>query len=258
MGDVRTFVHMLDHIIKGSRRTGHLESYIEALDTEFLHRSFDCLAFGAIDSKRCTHLLRYLKTQRVDIRHDDMLGTGVAAYTCSHRSDESCTCDEHIFAKQRESKGCMCGVAERIHDRREVIGNLRTQLDDVRLRNRDVLCKTTVFAHDTYGNRVLADMSHASTAVTAVSADDMSLGCDAFAHLEVTHTSAYFGYDTYELMTHRIRRFAVGLRPRVPFIHMQIGTAYCGLDHLDEHIVHPYFRHRHIFHPDARFGIFFN
>jgi hypothetical protein len=98
-------------------------------------------------------------------------------------------------------------------------------------------------------------MSHAPTAVAAMSADDMSFGCNAFANGEVLHTFAHFGYDAYELVSHRIRRFTVRLRPRVPFIHMEVGTADSGFGDLDQHIIDPYFRHGDIFHPDAGFCI---
>ena len=152
----------------------------------------------------------------------------------------------------------MRGVTERIHDGREVIGYLRVHVNDVGFRYRDELCKTTVASHDTERDGVLAHVSHASAAVTAMSACDMSFGRHAVAYLEIAHTGSAVRYDAHELMSHGVRRFAVGLRPRVPFVHMQIRTADSSLGHLDDHIIDPHFGHRHIFHPDAGFGISLN
>ena len=145
----------------------------------------------------------------------------------------------------------MGSVAEWIHDRCEVIGYLVAQFDHIGLRNGDVLRKTTIFAHDSDGDRVLADVSHASTAVSTMSTDDMSFRRDAFTNLKITDTFAHFSYHSYKLMPHCIRRFAVGLRPLVPFIHVQVGATDSGFRDLDEYIVDPHFRHRHFFHPDA-------
>ena len=150
----------------------------------------------------------------------------------------------------------MGGVAERIHDRREIIGYLRTEFDDVGLRDGDILGKATVLAHDTDRDRVLAHVPHTTAAVTAMPTDNMSFRRDTFADLKITDTRTYFSDHSDELMSHRIGRFAVGLRPRIPFIHMQVGTADSSLDHLDQHVVDAYLGHRHLFHPDTGFRVF--
>ena len=247
---------MRDHIVEGSRCTGHLQTYIEAADTELEHCILYRLPFGAIHRKGCSHLLRYLQTKRIDVSNDDVLRSRIAADTCRHRADEARTRDEYVFAKQRESQGCMGGISEGIHDGREVIRDIRVHFDHIRFRNRDELCKAAVASHDTEGDRVLAHMPHASAAVTAVSTRDMSFRCDAVANLEIAHTGTAVGYDAHKLMTHGIGRFAVGLRPLVPLVHMQVSATDSGLSDLDDHIVDAHFGRRDVFHPDTRFGIF--
>ena len=243
---------MLNHIIERRRRTGHLQSHIEALYSQLLHRTLDRLAFRTIDGYSSTHLLGYLQSQRVDVRHDDIFCSGVATYSCCHRTDESGSGNEYIFAQDRESEGCVGGVAEGIHDRCEVIGYLVAQFDDVRLRYSNVLRETPIFAHDSDGDGVLTDVSHATAAVSTMSTDDMSFRRDAFADRKVPDTFAHFSNHSYKLMPHRIRRFAVGLRPLVPFIHVQVGATDSGFRDLDQYIVDSHLGHRHFFHPDAR------
>ena len=249
--DVRTFVHMLDHVVEGRGCTGHLQTHIETTDTELEHRILDRLAFGAIDGKGSTHFLGNLQTERVDVGDDDVLRSGITTDTCRHRADESCSCDEHILAQQRESQSGVRGVAERIHDSREIIGNTRMNAYDVRFGHRDELCETTVTSHDTKGDRVLTDMPHTSTAVTAVSARNMSFRRHTVAYLEIANTGTAVCYNTHELMSHGVRRFAVCLRPCVPLIHMQIRSADSGFGDFDQDIIDAHFRHRDIFHPDA-------
>ena len=186
-----------------------------------------------------------------------MFGTRVAAYTCGHRTDESGSGDEHIFAEQRKSKCGVRGVAERIHDSCKIVGYRRVQFDHIGFRNGDILSKTTVLAHNADRDSVLAHMSHASAAVAAMTADNVSLGRDAFANLDIAHTGTDFGYFANELMSHRVRRSAMGLRPCVPLVHVEVSTANSGLFDLDKNVVDAYFRHRYIFHPDARFCISF-
>lgn len=131
-------------------------------------------------------------------------------------------------------------------------------LNDVGLGDGDILCKAAILAHDADGDGVLAYVAHASAAVTTMTADDMSLGRDAFANTEVAHTLSYFYHFAHELMAHSIWRTAVGLGPGVPLVHMQVGTTYSGLLHLDQYVIHTHLRHRHLFHPDTGFGIFLN
>ena len=152
----------------------------------------------------------------------------------------------------------MGSVTERIHDGCKVIGYLIAQLNDIRFGDRDILGKTAVFTHDTDRDRVLAYMPHASTAVTAMTASNMTFSRHAFAYFEVLHADAYPCHFAYELMTHRVRRFAMCLRPGVPFIHVQVRSADSGFLHLDEYIIDSHFGHRNVFHPDARLGIFLN
>jgi hypothetical protein len=148
----------------------------------------------------------------------------------------------------------MGGIAEGIHDGGKVVGYLRTELNDVGLGDGDILCKAAILAHDADGDGVLAYVAHASAAVTTMTADDMSLGRDAFADAEVAHTLPYFYHFAHELMAHSIWRTAVGLGPGVPLVHMQVGTAYSSFLDLDKYIVDTHLRHRHLFHPDTGFG----
>ena len=98
LGDVRTFVHMGDHVVEGSRCARHLQTYIEASNTKLLHRTLYGLAFRTVHGQRCAHLLGYLQTKRVDVRYHNMLRAGITTYTRRHRADQTCACNEHIFA----------------------------------------------------------------------------------------------------------------------------------------------------------------
>ena len=105
----------------------------------------------------------------------------------------------------------MCSVSERIHDGSEVIWYLRTQFDHITFGNRHILRETPVFTHDTDRDGVLAYMPHSSTTVTAMSADDVSFGRNAFADRKIADTGSNIFHHSDELMPHRIRRFAMCL-----------------------------------------------
>ena len=185
-----------------------------------------------------------------------MFGTGVTADTRRHSADETCARDEDILAQQWECQCGVRGVAKGIHDGSKVVRYLRAQLHYVGLGDRHVLGKSTV-AGDTHGEGVLADVPHATTAVAAVTADDMPLGSNTVADLDITYAGTYLSHYAYELMSLYIRRFAVRLRPFVPLVHVEVGAADSGFGDLDEDIVQSDFGHRDVFHPDAVFGISF-
>lgn len=258
LGDIGALIHVRNHIIKGRRCAGHLKAHIEAADAELMHSLLDGFALAAIDREGGTHTFCYIQTEGIDIRNDDILSSRKTAYTCGHRTNESRAGDEHILTQQWESQRCMGGVAEGIHDSSEVVRYLGAQFDDVGLGDSDVLRKAAVLAHDTNRDSVLTDVSHTTTAVAAMAADDVSLGRDAFAYMYATHTGTYFYDLSHELVAHGIRGAAVGLGPFIPFIHMQVGAADGGFLDLDEDIVDTYFRHGNIFHPDAGLGVAFN
>ena len=231
--NVRAFVHVRNHIVECRRRTRHLQSHVEALDTQLLHRALHGLAFRAVHRQRRTHLLRYLQPQRVQVGYHDMLRAGVAADARCHRTNQPRARNQHIFTQQRECQCRVCRVAERVHYRREVIGNLGANMHDIALGNSYILCKRAVFAEDTHRQAVLAHMPHPAAAVTAVPTHDMPLGGYAVAHLRVAHTRTYLHNLAHELMPHCVGRRAVALRPLVPLVHVQVCTAYRGFLHLD-------------------------
>ena len=148
----------------------------------------------------------------------------------------------------------MGSIAKRVHNRRKVIGDSRIEVYYVRLGDSYIFGKSTVFTEDSHRQAVLAHMPHTAAAVAAVSADDMSLGCYALTHLGVAYAWTYLHHLAHELMPHRVGWHAVFLRPVVPLVHVQVGSADGCFLHLDEYIVYAHFGHRHVFHPNSVFG----
>ena len=101
-------------------------------------------------------------------------------------------------------------------------------------------------------------MAAAGETIAAASADDVAFAADDFAGKEVVHIFAGGDDLADEFMADDHRHGDGLLRPRVPFVDVQVGAADAGLEHFDEHVVEPAFRVGDILQPEAAFGFGFD
>ena len=150
----------------------------------------------------------------------------------------------------------MSSITKRVHNSGHIVGDSIIQFNDVRLRDTEVFCKGTI---SVYANTdtVFADMFFTATAVTAMTASDMSLTGNSITYFNILYTCPHFGNDTNVLVTDCHRCFDSFLAPFIPFIDVEVGTANSGFFNFNEDVVNTDFRHWNIFHPNTFFCLFF-
>src|SRR5215472_8561055 len=92
-------------------------------------------------------------------------------------------------------------------------------------------------------------MTSTSEAVAAAAANDVTLAADAIANVEITDVGSNFHDFAYKLMTNYERNRDCLLRPRVPFVNVQVCSANAGCEDPDLHIVDADLRLGHILYP---------
>ncbi len=91
-----------------------------------------------------------------------------------------------------------------------------------------------------------------------MTAGDMPLAGHPVAHLQVLHTAPHIHDLTHVLVPNDHRYLDGLLRPFVPVVNMEVGSANGGLLDFNKHIVHPDLGYRHLCHPDSLFRARFN
>src|SRR5207248_7346758 len=134
---------------------------------------------------------------------------------------------------------------EGIEDRGHVEVDLREVWPDVAGRHDDVLRKRTI-ALDADAHRVGAQRAAARHAVAALAADDVALGAYQLANVDGLDALAQRGNLTDELVTDDQPLLDGGLRPFVPRVDVQVGTADARAEDADQHLARAGLRLRDI------------
>ena len=109
-----------------------------------MHSACHILTLCGIDTHCCSHLFGNLKTVLAKVGDHHVPRSGKLADGCRHCADEARSGDEHILAKQGEGESRMGGVAERVHNCHEIVGDPGVHLHYIRSRDTQVLCKGSV------------------------------------------------------------------------------------------------------------------
>src|SRR5665647_1091873 len=94
-------------------------------------------------------------------------------------------------------------------------------------------------------------MLPAPAAVAAHAAEEMAFTSHPVTHPDIGHPRSCFLHITHILMSDCHRHLNGSLRPLIPFVDMQIGTADSRLFNLYDDIVVSRFRDRHLLHPKS-------
>ncbi|MCY1356045.1 hypothetical protein D9M69_424840 [compost metagenome] len=256
-GDLAAIVHLVDHVAEGRRRPRHFETDIKALGhADRLHHVGEVLLRG-VDDVIDADALGERQPRRVDVGDHHLARTRALGNQCPHDADRPGAGDEHVLADEIEGKGGVHGIAERVEDRRDLVGHVVRDRHDVIFRQADELAEGTR-AVDADAERVAAQMPAAGAAVAAFAADDMALARHPLADMVLGDGRADLGDLAHELMADDHRHRDGLLRPLVPVPDVHVGAADRRFLHLDQHVVRADLRHRHPLHPEAFFRLRFH
>ncbi len=249
-------VHLVDHVLEGAGHPGHLQPHIEPFGHAEIFHDIGELLLGHVDGTGGAHLAGQFQPVFVDVGDHHVTGANVTADGSSHDADGACAGDEHVFTHQVEGEGGVHGVAERIEDGGQLIGDVVRQLEGVEGRDHQVFGEGTRAVH-THTNGVAAQVGATGTAVAAVAAGDVAFAGDAIADGEAAHFLADGDHLSHILVPHHHGDGNGLLGPLVPVVDVHVGAADGGLADLDEQIVVAELGSRDIGHPDADFGFEF-
>ena len=150
----------------------------------------------------------------------------------------------------------MHGVAKRVENRRQIVGDIVRNFKSVKRRDHQIFGKAARTV-DADARGIAAQVRTPGAAVTAVAAGDMPFAGNAIAKLKAANllTDAHHFADVFMAHHHRHRNGL--LRPLIPVVDVHVGTANRGLANFNQQIVMADFRFRHVGHPDAFFRLQF-
>ena len=186
-----------------------------------------------------------------------MPGAGVANDRAGHDADRPGASDEHVLAQDWERERGVDGVAEWVEDGGHVAVDLGIVVPDIGHRQGDVLGESAR-PIDADAFRVLAQMPAAGKTIPAAAADDVPFAADDFAGMKVGHVRADRDDLPDELVADDHRHRDRLPRPVIPFVDVYVGATDAGAVHLDEHVVDPDVRLRHVLQPQSRFRLVFD
>ena len=199
-----------------------------------------------------TESLRQFEAIRVDVGDDHEPGPDVASDRRRHEADRTRPGDEHVLTDEVERQRRVCGVAERVEDRRDVVRDVVGQREDVLCGNGDVFGEGTLTG-DADADVVVAEVAAACPAVAAVATGHVPFDRDTLTHLEPVGLRAEPNDLTGELVTDHHRHRDRLLCPLVPFVDVQIGAADRCLRHPDEDVTIGGTRDLDLLHPQSAF-----
>ncbi len=251
--DLAAVVHAVKHVAERARVAAHLQAYVEAFDVQVLDGVFQRL-LGNVDHPRGAHVGGEFEAVVVDVGDDHVARTDVLADAGGDDADRAGAGDQDILTDQVEFQRTMGSIAVRIEERGQLGRDLVRNRPQVRGRHRHVLGERAVAVYAD-ADRVRTQMLAASAAVAAMAADDVAFGGNAVADLVASHAGADLDNAADELMADGEAGLDRALAPLVPLVDVQVGAADGCLLHLDQHFVRAHHRQRHLFHPDALFGL---
>ena len=155
-----------------------------------------------------------------------------------HDADRPGSGDEDVLADQVEREGGVHGVAERVEEGGDVVGDLLGNPEDVHRRDRDEFGEAAGALH-AQADRVAAQVALPGAAVAAMAAGDVPFGADPFTPGEAGHRASDGRDLAGELVADDHRHRDGFLRPRVPVEDVDVGAADRRLPDPDEQVVGP-------------------
>ena len=249
--DLAAVVHALEHVGKGRGHARHLEADVEALGHAELRHHVAELRLADVDRARRAHSPREVEPVVVDVGDHDVARADVPRDRRRHDADRPGAGDEHVLADQVERQRRVRRVAERVEDRRDLVGDVVRNLERVERRDHEIFGERA-FAVDADADRVAAQMPAARAAVAAEAAGDMPFAGDAVADREAADLLPQLDDFAHVFVADVHRHRDRLLRPVVPLPDMDVGAADRGLHDPDHHVVVADFGLLHVGQREAR------
>ena len=251
-GDLCSVAHVGEHLAEGVGVAGHLETDVETLVHVKLLLDFFERRGAGIDGARDADFFSESTAVFVGIGDDDVTCSGVARYSCCHDADGTGSGDEDVFAENGKGECGVDGVAERVEDRGDLVGDAGRVAPDVGHREDDVLGEGAI-AVDADSEGVSAEVAAAGETVATATADDVAFAADELADGEVGDVGAD-GYDfADELVADDEALADGGFGPGVPVVDVEVGAADAGVENADFDVVDAHLRLGYVLEPEAAF-----
>src|SRR5687768_10950140 len=233
------------------RNAGHLENDVDAKSARrLLHHRIRLLGAHRVVS---AHGPGEIEPRVVDVSGDHPRCAGGPAYPHGEKSDRATAGDEHCGAGNVSSQRGVKRVAHRVVNATDVEGDLVVQMPHVRRGHRDVLREAAI-AVDADDPCVGAYVRVAGSAEQAPAIDDVTLGGDAVALLHIRHEPPNLRDVARKLVSDDEGRLAAPLRPGIPVVDVDVGSAHPRAAYPDQNFVLTDFRLRTILQLEAGSG----
>ncbi len=167
------------------------------------------------------------------------------------QADRPAARDGHALGSNLAGQNRVYRIAQRIENRRVIQWNRGIELPDIRFRNHHVFGERPIGV-DADDLHLLADVRFARAALQAFAAGDVHFGGNKIAFLHARNFVAERGHLAAKFMPRNQRRMNAVLRPAIPVVNVQIGSADRGYLHLDQYIAAP--EGRNLYLADVRSG----
>src|SRR5579862_8731481 len=214
----------------------HFEDYVDAEATSLFHDDGVDVLFRGIEHVVGLHFACDAGAVLVDFDRENRSCADGFCDCYGEEADRAAAGDGNTFRGDLSGEHGVDGVTERIENRSVVEGDGGIELPDIRLRNDDIFGEGSVGV-DADNFHVLADVGLAGSALQALAAGHVHFRGHEVAFLDAGDLVAEGGDLATEFVPGNERRVDPVLRPAVPVVDVQIGTANGGNLNLDEDFV---------------------
>ncbi len=250
--DLAAVIHAIEHVAERARVAAHFQAHVEPFHVQVGHDVLE-RGVGHVHHARGAHVRGQFQAEVVDVGDHHVARADVLADTGRHHPDRAGAGDEHVFAHHVELQRAMRGVAVGVEKRSQLAGDLIGNGPQVGCGHDDVFGERAVAVHAD-ADRVRAQMLFPSAAISAMPAHDVAFGGYALANAVTGDARPKPDDASHEFVANHQARLNGALAPLVPQINVQVGAADRGFFQLDQDLVRPGNRYRHLFHPDAFAG----
>ncbi len=252
-GDPAAMGHRVEHLAERRGVAAHLQAHVEPLGHALLDHHLAEVVVRDVHHAGRAHDPRQLEAVGVDVGDDHVAGAHVPSDRHGHHADRPGAGDQDVLADHVEAQRRVRGVAVRVEDRGDLVGDGRGHPEEVARRQGEVLGEGAGAA-DADADGLLAQVPLPGPAAPAVPADDAPLAGDPLTDLVAGDRRTEGGDPPDVLVAHVHPQGDVLLRPVVPVPDVHVGAADRRLDDPDEHVVGSDPGNRDLLHPQPHLG----
>jgi hypothetical protein len=214
----------------------HLTHYIGPFAISFFPHSCHHIFLFRVDEHVRTHLSGEVQAELIDVGCYNLRGSGRLSHARCETPDRTTAGNKYGVTGDVGREYGVKRIPNRVHDRADSRWNI-TEWHHVERGHREILCERTIAIYpDDDGG--CADVPVPGSTAPAMPAHDVTFSGDELSHLKLVADVCAQLYDfSGELMTHHNRWSDSALRPLIPFVNMNVGTAHSRMMNTNENIV---------------------